>query len=204
MLTMQYRDTKIAYYCVPKCGKTTVKSIFKTLKQEGGDYHNYGYSKISPLSRRRGKDAHRFTVIRDPIARLVSAYNDRVGDRDDIARSSISVSLCHIMGLNPSPCLEEFSLNLRKYAAINDRIFRHVVPQTWYTGKDLSFFHQIYNIQDMDQVFADVSQLTEVTILPKVRNASRSNAKSNDLSNEALNYLQHFYRNDYHTFEEYL
>ena len=156
------------------------------------------------MSRRRGKDAFRFTVIRDPVSRLVSAYNDRVGDRDDIKRSSISVILCKIMGLDPHPSLEDFALNLRKYALINDRIFRHVVPQVWYTGRDLSFYDKVYNIREMDQVFTDVSEIVNLDIPSNVRNASKSNAKKDELSPKAIAYLEDFYRKDYQTFAKHL
>ena len=203
MITTDYNDIKIAYFCVPKCGKTSVKSILTQIKKQGGELHNYGDRMITPLMRWRGKDRFRFTVIREPVERLVSAYSNRITDRQDICRSSLSVALAKSLGLNPSPCPEEFILNLRKYAYINDRVFRHVVPQIRYTGADISFYDEIYNIKDMDKLTSRLSNMFDLEIETVQRNPSSKKFTVDDLSKEALEYAREFYKRDYDVFGKY-
>lgn len=203
MMTVTLGDIRIAYYCVPKAGKTTMKNTMKKIS-EGGTYVNYGDHPISPLMRRRGRDHHRITVVRDPVDRLISAWSDRVGDRDDIRRSSISTFLCKPLGLNPSPDLEEFVLNLRKYQMINDRIFRHVIPQIRYIGTEPDFFQAIYSVKDMARAQDELSELVGKDVRIEKLNVSKTNKQIKPvLSTEALEYAREYYRKDYDLYGKY-
>lgn len=196
-------NIRLAFYSVPKVGKTSMKRVMDLISKPDGTYINYRDKRFSPLLKWRGRDCIRFTVIRDPIERLVSAYADRVADRDDIRRSAISVFLCKLLGLNPSPSLEEFALNLRKYCYINDRIYRHVIPQYRYIGKDPAFFDKIFSIREMDKVNAWLGELMGTHIESRHKNASVSRFSKADLSPEATEYLKAFYRKDYELYGAY-
>ena len=204
MMTTDYNGVKMAYYCVPKCGKTTVKSLLKRIREAGGAQRNYGDHIITPLARWRGRDHFRFTVIRDPMQRVLSAYGDRVADRDDIRRSGFSVLMCKLLGLNPSPGPEEFILNLKKYMMINDRIFRHVIPQVMYTGTDLSFYDAVYTVKEMDKLVDKINEMHGLDIEPAKRNAGKKKFTVDDLSPEAQDYIRQFYKKDYEVFASYL
>ena len=67
-----------------------------------------------------------------------------------------------------------------------------------------SFYDKVYNIREMDQVFTDVSEIVNLDIPSNVRNASKSNAKKDELSPKAIAYLEDFYRKDYQTFAKHL
>lgn len=198
MMTVALGDMRIAYYCVPKAGKTAMKSTMKKMSEDGGVFTNFGDHPISARMRKRSEGHHRITVVRDPVERLISCWSDRVGDRDDIRRSSISTFLCKPLGLNPSPDLEEFVLNLRKYQMINDRIYRHVIPQIRYIGKEPDFFQAIYSIREMDKAQEELSVLVGKDVRIEKRNVSKSNKTVKPvLSQEALEYAREFYRQDY-------
>lgn len=204
MMTVDQGNARLAYYCIPKAGKTALKSTMKHISDDGGSYHNYGDKRFSPLLRWQGRNRFRFTVVRDPVNRLVSAWSDRVGDRDDIRRSAISVMLAKPLGLNPSPDLEEFVLNLRKYALINDRIYRHVIPQTRYIGKQPDFYQAIYSIKQLNTLAAQLSGLVGKEVQIQQLNASRSSKREQPvLSAEALACAQDFYRQDYDLYGRY-
>ncbi len=151
----------------------------------------------------RGRGFIRFTIIREPIERLISAYSDRVADRDDIRRSSVSTFLCKLLGLNPSPSLEEFALNLRKYYLINDRIYRHVLPQIRYIGKDPAFYDRIFSLREMDKVAEYLAELSGKEIEIKKRNVSVSKFSNDDLSPQAIASLRDFYKKDYEIYGKY-
>ena len=204
MKVVTYQNKKLAYYSIPKVGKTTMKRVMDRISQPDGQYQNLGDKRFSPMLRWHGRNCIRFTVVRDPIERLISAYADRVADRDDIRRSSISVLLCRLLGLNPHPTLEEFALNLHKYYLINDRIYRHVIPQIRYIGKDPSFFDRIFSIRQMDKVVEYLSGITGKEILVvKHKNASIARFTAEDLSPLAKERLRDFYRKDYEIYGKY-
>lgn len=204
MKVVTCQKKKLAYYSIPKVGKTTMKRVMDRISQPDGHYHNHGDKRFSLLLRWHGRNCTRFTIVRDPIERLISAYADRVADRDDIRRSAISVFLCKLLGLNPHPSLDEFARNLHKYYLINDRIYRHVIPQIRYIGKDPQFFDRIFSIRQMDKVLEYLSGITGKELLVvKHKNASISRFSVNDLSPEAMEKLRQFYRKDYEIYGSY-
>ncbi len=203
MITASHNGQKLAYFCIPKCGKTSVKSLMAEIGRPNESYFNYGAKVFNPLDRHRAKDAYRFTVIREPISRLVSAYNDRIGDRDDVRRSGLSTTLCKPLGLNPSPDIEEFVLNLRKYALINDRVYRHVIPQVKYVGKDANYYDAIYKIQDIPRLADDLSQMLGLELSTRKNNSSKKNKTVSDLSNEAIELAKEYYSEDFNILGQY-
>ena len=203
MKVLEKGNTRLAFYSVPKVGKTAIKGVMKRTAQPDGRFNNYGDHFFSPRLRWHGRNCYRFTVVRDPLERLVSAYANRIADRDDIRTAPLSVLACKLLGLNPSPGLEEFVLNLNKYFWINDRIFRHVIPQIRYIGKDPGYYNAIYSIRQMSEVAEMLSeQLGETIVIPR-SNASISRFSVDDLSEEAKAIAQKFYREDYAIYGDY-
>lgn len=203
MMTVSLGDARLAYFCVPKAGKTTMKSMMKKIS-DGGNFENYGDRQFSSRFQQLTRDHYRFTVVRDPVDRLISCWSDRVGDRDDIRRSAISTFLCKPLGLNPSPGLEEFVLNLRKYQMINDRIYRHAIPQVRYIGKEPAFYHGIFSVKEMPRAEQELSAVVGKSVVIGRLNVSKTNKKEKPvLSTEALEYAREFYRVDYDLYGRY-
>jgi hypothetical protein len=204
MIKAEHNGNKLAYFCVPKCGKTSVKSLMAEIGRPNNAFYNYGAKQFNIIDRKRAKDCYRFTVVRDPLSRLVSAYSDRIADRDDVKRSALSTVLCKPLGLNPTPGIEEFVLNLRKYALINDRVYRHVIPQVNYVGKDDSYYDAIYKIQDIPKLADDLSEMLGLSLATRQQNSSKKKASLSDLSNEAIESAKEYYAMDYKVLGRYL
>lgn len=204
MITAEHNGIKLAYFCIPKCGKTSVKSVMSEIGKPNNSFKNYGAKQFNMIDRHHAKHAYRFTVIRDPLSRLISAYSDRVADRDDIKRSIVSRALCKPLGLNPSPTIEEFVLNLPKYAAINDRIYRHVIPQVNYVGKDNTYYDAIYKIQDIPVLVDDIGDMLSLKLDARTRNSSKKKATIDQLSTEAIEFAKEYYADDYDILGQYL
>jgi len=204
MITAEHQGIKLAYFCIPKCGKTSVKSLMAEIGRPNDAFNNYGAKQFNWRDRSRAKDTDfRFTVMREPLSRLISAYSDRVADRDDIRRSGLSTTMCKMLKLNPSPCPEEFVLNLRKYALINDRIYRHVIPQVNYVGKQADYYHKVYRIQDIPVLAQDLSEMLDLNLQTRKSNSSKKKASLDDLSSEAIEFAKEYYRDDYDVYGEY-
>ena len=203
MIISTYHDTKLAYYNIPKCGKTSVNAILGDINQLGGSQKSHTPLFYTPLKDIQSKGAVRFTVVRDPIARLVSSYNDRIADRDDFQKSIVSRNLVKPFNLNPSPSLEEFALNLHTYSLLNDRVFRHVINQHRFTGKNIEKFDRIYNLSQIGDLVEYINELLGINLEAKTLNSSSKKSSKYDLSAEALSRAQEYYEMDYKLFGRY-
>ena len=203
MILTQHNGKKLAYYNIPKCGKTTVKSILKDLKNQGGSYKSHTPLFYSPLKDFQSREALRFTVVREPVARFISSYNNRIADRDDFQSSIVSRNLVKPFKLNPSPSLEEFALNIHTYGLLNDRVFRHVINQHRFTGKNIEKFDRIYNLSQINDLVDYMNDLFNIELQAKTLNSSSKQSSKVDLSSEALSRVQEYYEMDYKLFGKY-
>ena len=97
-MVISVKEHGLAYSAVPKAGCTSVKAMLAEIdpkisypeaKEVGGDVWHTLY----PTRRWRGdvfsqyEGSFRFTVVRDPIKRLMSVYTNRVIDRKELHNS---------------------------------------------------------------------------------------------------------------------
>lgn len=203
MIISTYNNTKLAYYNIPKCGKTTINAILGDINTLGGTQKSYTPLFYSPLKDFQSRGALRFTVVRDPVARFISSYNNRIADRDDFQKSIVSRNLVKPLGLNPSPSLEEFALNIKTYSLLNDRVFRHVINQHRFTGTNIEKFDRIYNLSQINDLVEYMNELFGIKLEAKVLNSSSKKKSEHDLSAEALGKVQEYYAMDYKLFGDY-
>ena len=156
---------RIAYFPIPKVANTSLRSALRTAVGDDS-FHNTGNRTMSPLLRRRAAGCWKFAVIRDPLARALSGYGNRVMYHRDIERAGVSRALLGLRGLPVEPDLDTFFVHLRAYMTANDRVRRHLMLQRRYLGRDLGYFDRIYRIEEMPQLAADLSERlgTEVNI----------------------------------------
>lgn len=193
---------RIAYFPIPKVANTSIRgALLAAVGDEA--FHNSGNRGMSPLLRRLARGCWKFAVVRDPLARALSGYGNRVVHHRDIRRAPVSRTLLKLRGLPPEPDLDTFFSHLQSYMAVNDRVRRHMLLQRRYLGGDLGYFDRIYRIEEVPQLAADLSERlgTEVTIGreqtggPKFRRA--------DLSARAESVLRDYLAPDYGLLSEY-
>ncbi|TGQ22434.1 sulfotransferase family 2 domain-containing protein, partial [Mesorhizobium sp. M00.F.Ca.ET.216.01.1.1] len=68
----------------------------------------------------------KFTIVRDPLERLLSAYSSRILDINVLTRSSAKAEMLEAFGLPTDPDLDTFILNVEKYSASSWEIQFHV------------------------------------------------------------------------------
>ena len=142
----------IAYFPIRKVACTSLKLALFRL-QYGVDFADHWVSRLMtihqryPTRRTSGPKGRiwSFTVIREPVGRMLSAY------RSKVVRESV-------LGEVPGP--SEFFAALAHYRAENRVIRQHTDPARLYVGCDLRRFGAVYRLREMDRLTADLAERT--------------------------------------------
>ena len=183
----------IAYMAIPKAACSSVKAALGALDPDVPEtnatafprkaLHNRYQTRRFRIHRWRAYDqCFRFTVVRDPLKRLLGVYSNRV-----VQRRELHMSRNFRRGLTdlpPDPDPDFFFQNLAAYINAASTIKHHALPTSVFTGKDFSLYSKVYRTSDLDDLAADLSGITgrDVTI-PHV-NSSPAPLSIDDLSSK--------------------
>lgn len=141
----------------------------------------------------------RFAVVRDPVKRLISCYRNRVVDLGDL---NINATALKKYGLDQSPDINTFVLNLKLYQKANKSIEHHSRPQGAFFGGTLNYLDKIFTMDELDKL-----QDFLKSYYPSLRFLSQKSGGTSysvsDLSDKALKHAINFYRQDYQLLAEY-
>ena len=158
IITKYSTNNKLVIYPISKNANTSIKMY---LAQHLNLHKNYEYKEDIPRYKRKPEkyysipsicsflpnyskfeevDANiRICVIRDPLKRFVSTYQNRILFHKDPKFQGFSV--------------DQVIENLRK----NNFENRHFLPQNYFLGHNLSYFTNIYKINEMDLFTKDLN-----------------------------------------------
>lgn len=208
----QYR---LIYIPIPKIGCTTIKQAlhrmeFGTLFDSDApgnepyeDIHDFYKKRPGAFTGVKGLHSRQktlcFTVIRDPVERLVSCYRNRVVDLKDLESDREALESA---GLPAEPDLNTFVLNLNRYRSVSSKIRHHTRPQFRFFAGDLSVADYIFKMEEMDRVEMFLQKF-DPSINLLHRKSGGTPVTLNDLSDEAMQHAIRFYRGDYELLREY-
>jgi hypothetical protein len=195
-MVMILKPYGLAYFPIPKVANTSVKAAIREIVPET-DIIDTGNKRMSDKLRAMTEGLHRIAVVREPVERGLSGWANRVIHERDVDRSWASKTALKPFGLGPFPDADTFFLNLGKYMAVNDRVRRHLLPQASYLGDDLSFFHDVYRIDEMDRLAADLSARLGKPVVFGRHQTGGPKIKFADLSPAAAEKLNQHFEADY-------
>lgn len=177
----------LAFFSVPKSASTSMKMVLYELEHgrpwidEPDRVHpQFPTYPITEKDFTDTKGFWRFTIIRDPVARLLSSYGNRVHHHQDIARAVVRRHRDRLMfqlrnpGLRLYPNPGAFFRDLARYQEISYSIWHHTVSVSTFIGTDLSRFDAIYRVDDLPELEAELSRRTGHAIaLPREQTAGR-------------------------------
>lgn len=206
MHIIQDHDKKLAYLPIPKVACSSVKYAFLKLASEEITAslkarelrHAHQFFSRRPsawMSQEKfsSLDSFRFTIVRDPIERFLSAYVNRVLQFKDLELPGCAKRLRE-KKLTATPDVNTFALNLREYANINPSIKHHVKQQVAFI-KQRRFFDAIYKFDDLEFMVKDIEQRTGVRL--SLTQANPSTITKPQLQPEAIAMLNEYFRDDY-------
>lgn len=206
---------QFAYVPIPKNACSTVKRALIGLIEPDDharitapgarfDIHDYCWHRLDfwmTRSQLAGLAGFRFTIIRDPIDRLISAHANRVFDKHDLELPGTNRRLLQRRGLPLRPDLDTFALNLAFYSRANVSIAHHTRPQATIL-KDVSLFDEIYRTDELSRLAGDLKARCGIDV--DFGHANRSEMRKGQLSPTALAAARDFYRRDYEMLAQYL
>jgi hypothetical protein len=200
-------EFRLAYFSIPKVASTSLKHVFYELdtgqkfSRGGKDRpHIHSLYPAGVLSRNdfeRTKDHWKFTVFRDPVKRIISAYSNRVVHQNVLENQSFAQLRAAALGLNLRPDLEEFCLKLDRYRILSRTMRHHTRPYEKFVGPDLSRLDAVYTMENLDDLAKELSERTGKDITFPRRQTGGPKFSVSELTPAALTALNKFTAADY-------
>ncbi|MGV6849418.1 MAG: sulfotransferase family 2 domain-containing protein [Marinibacterium sp.] len=177
-------SANVAYMAVPKAACSTVKSLLAQidpnvdLPEPGGDLHaflhrTYPTVRFNPRHWDAKASHYRFTVIRDPLRRLLSVYTNRVVDLQEL-KNCANIRRGRVdLPTDPDP--DYFFLNLDAYRKAASSIKHHSLPIWMFTGERLDHFDRVYRTDELPQLALDLGE--RAGKLPELMRENPSSAR---------------------------
>ncbi len=195
----------VAYMAVPKAACSTVKALLaevdadltdeaRALRDEGRFHTIYQTRRFHPKRWDKAGSAYKFTVLRDPIKRLISAYLNWVVERE-VLKTARGVRRNKALCVMPDP--DAFFQSLQAYQAASSCIKHHTLPMWMFAGKDPANYDKVYTTSSLPQLVDDLSDRAGRALsLPKV-NATTSKLSISDLAPKTIDALREYTAPDY-------
>jgi hypothetical protein len=216
--------TKIAYFDVPKIACTSLKTMFWEISNNRAFSLTKGKPPLSkkvlaklgiiekinrlPIHDIDGYRTRSFkmvgeipdgyetmAVVRDPAARLHSAWRNRVG-KHVLDRPNTREDLFN-EGLPFDPDFGFFIDNFEGYCAAARLARIHTLPYSWHLGPDIKFFDHVFKIEELDRLVEYVSgRLNRRVDLPH-DNAAENDKRSNKITDAQAEKMRNILAADY-------
>lgn len=197
---------KIAYVPVPKAACTSIKAAilekqpkyaFRVSRSRDFEWvHKALKTRRFNLERFHEYEGYwRFTVVRDPLKRLLSCYTDRVLTRNELHNSAKLQTGEIDLPKEPDP--DFFFQNLRDYMKAASVIRHHAYPTVTFIGNKLGRYSKIYTVSEIPKLEADFSdRLGQDISIPRL-NESKGSLDFDDLAGETKTFLRDYLQRDY-------
>lgn len=200
-------DKQLIYIPIPKCGSSTVKNLFSfcihgETQAEFIHFHYTDLYRIIDFSEilTKYKNYYKFTIVRDPIERLVSYYFKNIVSTKSLQLEGCGKSVSNKLKVIPSAY--EFEKLFFEYRRVFRDFRHHTDPQYLYTGTDLGYFDKIYTMSEISEIRLLLSNYYKKDLDIKDSMKSLQNTDKEATYNE-LNRLRSFYTQDYKLFDQY-
>ena len=199
----------------PKSGSSSLKYLLfeaehgRTFERKKQHIHQWAAkNRIASLENCK----YRLILIRDPIERFISCYNNKVIQQRHLDYMDIgSLSLSDPKREFPFPSLDEFVDNfseMRKLPVIN----HHTKPiSEFLQRRNLNFFSEVFTFDQIDILAKRINQIaaTDVTLFHFQKSEKHQWAKArkrgdlSQLSQSQIIYLMKLYSSEYHFLNPY-
>ncbi len=176
---------KVAYMAVPKAACSSVKAALAALDPHvSGEtvacfetdvmavHRLYPTQRHSPERWRGYRGWFRFTVVRDPLQRMLSLYTDLIAGRRILHESANFQRGRAPLPQDPDP--DAFFLNLAGYMKWASAVKHHALPMRLFTGPDLDAYDRVYRTGELEELSADLGRATGRAVTVPRLNESRT------------------------------
>jgi hypothetical protein len=194
-----FSDLKIAYIPIPKTACSSIKNALMPLvgkdPLQSIDVHNFdGFSYIPLADCSFSDEWFVFTTVREPIDRAISAWQDKVGNPDQ-------VNVLKKNGIYPGDSFKYFVYIISLWPA--KALDPHVMPQSdiLYFAKGLPL--QVYHFEELGAAWDEIRHEIESRGGPRLqplRKINPSEPHDIEISGQTERRLKKLYREDFERF----
>ena len=198
----------LSYVSAPKVACTSLKHMFFEIENgrrfepfsANGEMHYihrfYPAMAFEELPHARLKDHQRLCAVRDPLARVLSCYANRVVHHRQLHLRRFTEEM-RAAGLKRDPTLEEFVARLDLYRQHFPALGHHLCPLVDFLGRDPSWYHGVYPLRALEDLRAHVCRV--VGSVPALRHLQTGGPKigPEELSRQARGRIEELYAEDY-------
>lgn len=199
----------IGYVPIPKVACTSVKSALFYFQHErsydrnideGNHMHQYFNMRLQDID----DCDFRFIIIRDPIKRFLSAFNNRVGHHKELSYEELKVQNPELLDQVEvfDPNITQFIDNFTTYYKVKP-IKHHTAPISTILPDGLQPFTHIYKIEELKKLERSLSEQLSKKIKFDRLQIHGDTVTLEDLSRKQIEFLIEFYKNDYQLLEGY-
>ena len=140
-------------------------------------------------------DYERIAVVRDPLARLHSAWSNKVNRK--MFERHHEVEKLGSLGLSSSPTFAEFVEHFDEYRSQSIPVARHTGGFTQYLGDDLDWFTHVFPIERLQDLEAYLQERTKYDVRIPIRNKGRPEVRAKSLNTGHRDMLAVILADDY-------
>lgn len=205
-MVIRVDTARLAYMAVPKAACSSIKATLASLdpeqpKSDPAKFEQREVHRIYPTQRfrqhrwRHVQDHFRFTVVRDPLKRLLAVYTNRVVALRELHNCR---KIKHgRVNLPADPDPDYFFQNLSPYIAVASSIKHHALPTSIFVGADLGRYSRVYRTSEISALQDDLSTHLNREVRVPHFNSSDAKLTLDDLKPETHRVLAARLRDEY-------
>ncbi|WP_380052786.1 sulfotransferase family 2 domain-containing protein [Falsihalocynthiibacter sp. SS001] len=212
LMTVINEKDRIAYFSIPKVACSSQKRLhheiihgapFEATRSNENDrlHAVYKSEKFDRKAFTKLNDYWTYTMVRDPVKRILSAYSQKIVQKNEqLAETGTVLRPIEKLieaGLNPYPSINEFCEDLSLYFKKSFMIKHHVRHYKFYIGNQLERFNRVYKIEETAQLEADLTERLGRKVQLPYANQSSNKQFMDDLTQKSLDLLIEFAQPDY-------
>jgi hypothetical protein len=200
---------KIAYMALPKAACSSIKKALAAHDPDAelnvNRHYEYDYDRwheVYPTTRFRPhrwedvtKEWFGFTVVRDPVKRLMACYTNRVVERRELEHSPKIRKGIFDLPVDPDP--DFFFQNISDYQSASSVIKHHSLHTWLFTGRDLSVYDAVYTTENIGDLSKDLSARLKKPFVVGRENSSTTQLTLKDLRPETIASLKPWLCSEY-------
>jgi hypothetical protein len=202
----------IAYMALPKAACSSVKTALSSidpdiiipqeeLRRNGDIIHKfYPTRRFRPHRWEHYDGWWRFAVVRDPLARLLSVYTDRVIGRQELKASRRLRQVKHL-SVDPDP--DFFFQNIQSYKKLASAVKHHALPARLFIGPRPLRYDAVYRVNELPALSKKLSEITGHPVSIPRLNRSRAKLNFDDLARPTQDILRDLLAQEYEDLQDY-
>ena len=217
-MAIRIAGSNLVYFPVPKVACTSLKLFvynvefgrdFKPFEKSGRkvfihnwrpDFGSYGFLESTPPTVAK---MEAIAVVRDPVKRVLSAYQNRVVHHSELDEEMINKRVADALGVASRPQIDDFVIDIDKYSLLNSSIKHHVNPINFFLGHDLSYFHHVIPIEETSRFKDLVNKACGTSVEMRREQGGGKKVHFSDLSRKAQVKLLEYCAGDYALLRDY-